>query len=228
MHLTSIFASVYSQQWRQLSLSLTELSMDEISKCETLLGKVRGAVFQTDGEYIKRKYNSDQLAHLEHVLKEVGHPMEYDSIRAMDWYPLKQRVISFLCMQEYFHWDDNEFRNMGSEAPKFSFIAKLLMKFFVSPQIAFNHAPEYWTDHYDTGVLKAETFNAHERFAVVTLKDFTTHTLYCRYLEGYFRRLFMIMFPEHEVTLKETHCPFKGDKYHIFRAEWTTHHEVGI
>ena len=138
----------------------------------------------------------------------------------MMWYPLRLRVLTFYAMREVLSWSDNDFRTMGFNAPKYSLIVKLLMKFFTSPRTAFNHAPEYWFRHYDVGSLEIDTFNEKECYAVQRIKDFTVPPLYCTYLEGYFKSLYVFTFPGKHITIQETLCASRGDPYHEFRAEW--------
>ena len=123
-------------------------------------------------------------------------------------------------MKEVFNWQEADFKNMGNEAPKHSFIVKLMIKFFISPRVAFSHAPDYWIKHYNVGVLETTEFDEEKRHAVVRIKEFKTHPIYCRYLEGYFQKLFQIMLPNKKVEIEEAKCMFKDDAYHEYRVNW--------
>ena len=183
-------------------------------------GRVRGAVFETDAEYIRGKYGSEGLDKVEEELRSLGYELSYDDVSAMEWMALNLRALSFLIMKEVFSWSDEEIVAMGDAAPKHSFIVKLFMKFFISPQVAFSHAPEYWVKHYDIGRLEAASLDEEKRHAVVRLFDFDLHPVYCRYLEGYFGRLFKFMFPNSHIRVKETSCMCSDGSCHEFLVDW--------
>jgi hypothetical protein len=114
--------------------------------CENIIqikGNVRGAVLQTDAEYIKRYCGQEQFTNLKDTLQRLGYAVDYENISAMEWYPLGRRVLSFRVMQDLFNWQEEEFRKMGNAAPKYSFIVKLLMKFFISPKTGLSNASQY-------------------------------------------------------------------------------------
>jgi hypothetical protein len=185
-----------------------------------LKGRVRGAVFETDAEYIRNKYGNAGLEKITAAMHELGCELHYGDFNSMDWHPLGLRALSLLVMRDAFKWTDEDIRAMGDAAPKYSFIVKFLMKFFVAPKVAFSHAPEYWTKHYDIGRLQAVELNEEKGCAVVHLCDFEVHAIYCRYLEGFFGRLFTFMFPRSTVGIRETSCQCKGDSLHEFLVNW--------
>ena len=192
----------------------------EAEKLVEIGGRVRGAVFETDAEYIRNRNGDEGLDKVKARLRELGYPMSYESVKSMEWLPLGMRALSLLVIKHVFNWSDEDIKEMGDAAPKYSFIVKLLMKFFVSPQVAFTHAPEYWIKHYDTGRLDAAHLDEKNRRAVIHLHDFRVHPLYCRYLEGYFQRLFKFMYPKSHVQIQESSCMCKGDAYHEFLVTW--------
>jgi hypothetical protein len=196
------------------------VSREEAKRLLAINGQVRGAVFETDAEYIKNRYGSDALNKVEAAIRELGSEMHYERLSSMEWMPLGLRVLSLLVMKDLLGWSDEEIKAMGDAAPKHSFIVKLFMKFFISPHMAFSHAPEYWTKHYDTGRLEAAVLDEEKRHAVIRLHDFTLHPVYCKYLEGYFGRLFKFMFPSSMVEIRETGCICKGDTCHEFLVDW--------
>lgn len=192
----------------------------EAEKLVKMDGRVRGTVFETDAEYIKNRYGDEGLDKVKARLQELGYPISYENVKSMEWLPLGMRALSLLVIKDVFNWNDEDIKEMGDAAPKYSFIVKLLMKFFVSPRVAFTHAPEYWIKHYDTGHLDAEQLDEENRHAVIHLHDFKVHPLYCRYLEGYFQRLFKFMYPRSRVEIQESSCMCKEDAYHEFLVTW--------
>ena len=193
----------------------------EIDALAGIKGRVRGAVFETDAAYIRNRFGAEGTAKVEAALGELGHPMAYDKVNSMEWFPLGLRAISLLVIKDLFKWSDADMKDMGDAAPKYSFIVKLLMKFFVSPRMAFNHAPEYWVKHYDIGRLEPVELDEVSGNAVIHLHDFKVHPLYCRYLEGYFQRLFKFMYPSSRISIRETKCMCIHGSHHEFRVKRT-------
>ena len=192
---------------------ITKPKADELMQ---IPGQVRGAVFETDAEYIRNRYGPEGLDKVMAALDSAGYPIRYGDVKSMEWLPLGLRALSLLIIKDIFNWNDGEIKEMGDAAPKYSFIVKLLMKFFVSPRVAFNHAPEYWVKHYDTGRLVAVELDEEKGHAVIHLHDFRVHPVYCKYLEGYFQRLFKFMYPKSRIEIRETKCMCREDTHHEF------------
>ena len=196
------------------------LSQEEITDLLKINGEIRGAAFQTDAVYIRKTQGPEGLQKIEESLKDFGFAVKYDRIRAMEWLPLKARVACLLTMRNLFNWSDDGFVAMGDAGPKASFIIRLLTKFLASPQTVFNSAPKYWVKYYTIGRLESIIMDEEKRIAILHLKDFQAHPLYCRYLEGFFRRLVQYNFPDAVVSAQETACVFRGDQYHKFKFNW--------
>lgn len=192
----------------------------EAARIVAIKGRVRGAVFETDAVFIRKRYGDAGMDRVCAELQRLGYPVAYDRIASMEWLPLGLRALSLLVIKDVFGWNDGDVKEMGDAAPKYSFIVKLLMKFFITPKVAFSRAPEYWEKHYDVGRLEAVELHEEERHAVVRLRGFKTHSVYCRYLEGFFGRLFKFTFPRSAVTVKETVCMCQGGSMHEFVVDW--------
>lgn len=192
------------------------INKKDAEKLMNIAGKVRGAVFETDAEFIKNRFGEEGLERVKNALRELGHPIIYENINSMEWLPLSLRALSLLVIKDVFNWSDDEIKDMGDAAPKYSFIVKLLMKFFVSPRVAFSHAPEYWVKHYDIGKLVPVELEETTGNAVIHLHDFNVHPLYCKYLEGYFQRLFKFMYPNSHIEIRETACMCDHSPHHEF------------
>ncbi|MGD9379498.1 MAG: hypothetical protein PVI51_02915 [candidate division WOR-3 bacterium] len=192
----------------------------EVEGLINITGRVRGAVFETDAAFIKNRYGAEGLEKIKTALQTMGQPIDYESVNSMEWLPLGLRALSLLVIKDAFNWNDEQIKEMGDAAPKYSFIVKLLMKFFVSPRVAFSHAPEYWVKHYDIGKLDAVELDEERRRATIQLHDFRVHPVYCKYLEGYFQRLFKFMYPKSRVEIKETKCMCDHGTHHEFLVTW--------
>lgn len=195
---------------------LSSISVEELKAIE---GEVRGVTLLTDAEFVLGRFGRVGMEQLQETLVNMGCPIDYPTVKAMQWYPLRMRLFSLLAMQQTFSLSDGDIRHAGNAAPKHSFIVKLMMKFFVSAPVAFGRIGDYWTRHYTVGRVEGDLIEA-EGQALVRLVDFKTHPLLCRYLEGYFQRLFEYLIPGKEIKLEETECLFTGGAQHLFKATW--------
>jgi len=109
---------------------------------------------------------------------------------------------------------------MGNSAPKYSFIVKLLMKFFLSPLRSFKEGPNYWKKHYDFGILDTHELNEKEKYLVIRLKEYKFHPIICIYFQGYFQRIAQYVIKSEKFTTEETKCMHRGDLYHEFVVHW--------
>ncbi|MBU0671731.1 MAG: hypothetical protein KJ732_01740, partial [Candidatus Margulisbacteria bacterium] len=139
-------------------------------------------------EYVKKKYGQEGIDKIQNQLKQLGYPFEYDKAKALEWYPLGLRALSLLAIKDTFGLSDEDLKEMGNLAPKFSFLVKIFMKSFVSPKMTVAHAPEFWERHYSVGKLESE-YHGDENRAIIKIKDFTLYPEVLKYLEGYFQRV---------------------------------------
>jgi hypothetical protein len=196
------------------------ISREEARRIAEIPGNIRGSAFLSDVENIRRRMGDEGVEKVKQEMGKLGFPLEYKDFTAMAWYPLGLRVLSFLVIKEHFGWGDDDFREMGDHAPKYSFIVKLMMKFFVSPEAAIRRAPEYWKKYYSVGTLQVSIPNGEERAITFSIGDFEIIPCYCRYLEGFFRRLMHYLRPNEMVQCEEQRCELKGEQCHEFRISW--------
>lgn len=198
---------------------ITRKEFGEIIKID---GKVRGSALKTDAAYIMSHKGEQGLQKIEEEFRRLGYPIEYRKFKDTGWYPLCLRILSLLIIKDTFKWSDEDLKIMGDTAPKYSFIVKFFMKFTGPPKEGMNSMPKYWKMHYTIGDIDTVEINEQKRFMKIRLKDFKTHPLLCRYLEGYFRRLLQFNFLEEKVDIEETKCMFRGDPYHEYKLYWRT------
>jgi len=196
------------------------MNQGEITKLINVPGKVRGQVFITDIEYLKNKVGEKGITLLKKKIKEWGDLFDYEKIETMEWYPVGLRVLSLLAIKETFNWGDKEIFDMGNSAPKYSFIVKLLMKYFLSTQKTFKESPKYWEKHYNVGELESIELNEKEKYGILRLKNFKIHPILCTYYRGYFLRFAQYVIKSDKITIKETKCMFNGSPYHEFLIKW--------
>ena len=196
------------------------LPREEIDNLMKIEGEVRGAAFLTDANYIRNKKGEDALGIVMGRLRELGCPIDYDRIKAMEWLPLRLRAVSFQVIRDVFGWSDDDFKAMGIAAPLHSFIVKLLVKFFVAMPAAVGNSPKYWLKHYSVGTIEIASISEEERNICVRIHGFTVTRTYCRYLEGYFQSMVQMILPHDTAKSEEVKCAFDGHPFHEIIIRW--------
>ncbi len=197
------------------------INAEEVEKLMALEGRCRGAVFQTDGQYIINQKGRAGMEKIKELGKKIGQPIPYGKeVQATRWYPLGWRVISLLMAQEVFGWGERDLFDMGCEAPKKSFIIKTILRYFISIEKTFAESSKYWEKHYSVGFLTAPEISEEEKTLVLRLEEFNVHPILCPYFRGYFKGLANLVIRTDKITIKETKCPFKEGGYHEFVIKW--------
>lgn len=185
-----------------------------------LEGEVRGIGIKGDWEYILQTQGEQELKKVEQRMAELGYPLKYKDIRGMDFYPIGYDLLSMSVIKEVFDFDDKDMERLGSSAPKFSILLKVLMKYFASAEMVLKEAPKTWHEYYTTGDLEIAEFNKKQKYTVLRIKNFKTHPIHCPVLKGYFSKV-LEMVVSSSVRSKETKCVFKGDPFHQFLFKWS-------
>lgn len=137
----------------------------------------------------------------------------------MDFYPVWLEALVLSGSKRLFHYDDKKFQEMGRFEPKVSFLIRMFMKYFFSPERVAKEAPKIWRESYTIGDLEIAKFEPGKKEAIVHLKNFKLHPLQCQNLIGYFASVLQMITGE-PVVCRETKCVFKGDEYHEFVLTW--------
>ncbi len=197
------------------------LSKQEINQILKIKGKVRGAVFYTDAQYILEIKGEEGLRAVNSNIKKINLPISYGpEIKITDWYPLSWRVLSLLIIKDTFKWQDKDIVTMGEVAPKHSFIVKILLRYFISLEKTFSEASKYWEKHYSTGKLVASKIDIENKHLVIQLYDFKIHEIMCIYFLGYFRTIANLVVKTNKMTIKEIKCMFNSDVCHEYDIKW--------
>jgi hypothetical protein len=197
--------------------NINKKELDDLLKIE---GKIRGVVFHTDASYVLKKEGEKGLERLKNIVKDLGYQINYDNPKKTDWYPIGLRAISLILMKDTFGWSDKEIEEMGWNAPSFSFIIKIFMKFFVSISKIAEESPRLWKEHYwDIGELVPE-LHEDKKTLILRLKNFKVHPIICIYLAGYFKRVASLGIKSKKIECKETECIFKEGSCDEFRITW--------
>ena len=110
------------------------MTKEELDKIMQIKGNVRGAIFQTHAVYIRLKKGDEGVKMVEEKLKELGHPLKFEEVKPLDWYPEAISILIMVVIKEIFNWTDKDIFEMGNMAPKSSFIVRLVIKHFLTPQ----------------------------------------------------------------------------------------------
>jgi hypothetical protein len=197
---------------------ITREEADELMRQMAAEGNTKGAVLRTDAKYVEGKWGKEGLAKVEAELQRLGYPIEYEKARLLENVPIGLRVLSLSVIKDVFHLSDEDIKIMGNTAPKFSFLIKLVMRFFASPQLIASHAPEAWSRFYTVGRLTAD-FYKEGKYSLLTLSGIHLPPIMCRYLEGYFQRMHQFSTSESgNVKCEEQPSPAQSDV--LFKITW--------
>ncbi len=196
-----------------------KITKEEIEKLMQIKGECRGAVLKTDADFILKEEGEEGLKRFEQKMEELGYPMDYRQMKAIDFFPLGLRGVQLLVLQKFFGFDREKFRQLGKFQTKTPLFIKIFMRFFVSIKTVNKKAPEMWRKHYTTGDLEIQELDSEKRSGFVALKNFALHPLVCQVLEGYFIGVGRMMVGN-TVVCEEIKCTFKGDDSHIFSFKW--------
>ncbi len=183
-------------------------------------GNVKGVVFQTHAAYIRHREGENGLMAVEKKMEELGYPVKFNEVKPFKWYSEAHTILVILVAKDIFGWDDSDIFDMGNSAPKYSFIVKLLMRYFLSPKKTLEMSPRYWKKHYDFGELEIGEYNEKEKYMSVRVKGYKAHPIVCIFHKGYFLRLVQYVVKSKNITMEETRCVFKGDPYHEYVGKW--------
>jgi len=202
---------------KQKRAELTKTLAKELIKQR---GEARGIHLRNDAEYILRKKGKASLAEVEKELESLGVPIKYDEIKNLDFYPAGWRPISLLAIQQVFNWDNSEIRNMCEFGASASLAVRLYLKFFHSVQGLLKVASKLWREYWSEGELLIENFDEKNKEAIIIIKDFKSHPIFCVCLEGYINGLAKMVTGSDNIKCEEINCIFKGDKVHRYKINW--------
>lgn len=189
---------------------------------DNVKGETRGVVFKTDAEFIKENMGEEGLDKLQNMANKLNIPIDYrGETNATKWYPLSLRLLSILLIQDLFEWDNKKIMEMGEAAPKYSFIVRTLMRYFISFEKTFSETTKYWKEHYSVGELVVpDSSVVNDNYLVFQLRDFKIHPVLCEYYKGYFLSICKMIIKAENMVMEETKCTFKGDECHEFKVTW--------
>ncbi len=179
---------------------------------------MRGVTLCTDAEYVRRHEGEEALRLVEEETKRMGYPIDYGTVKMMDWYPIGLRLVSLLAISKTLNWSDEQLREMGRAAPKYSIITKLMLRYFVSLEILAEKVGTYWRRNYSVGSMTGKVNN---RSLFLRLEGFPVPQLLIHYMQGYFvGAIGMVIGNDKEIRIEETnHLQGDGECYE-FILSW--------
>lgn len=196
------------------------LTKEKVKKLLQIPGNVRGTIILTNIEYIRKKWGESAVLKLKEKIKELEIPLDLEKIKHGEMYPEAVSVLVVLLIKEILNLNDQDIFEMGKAAMKLSPIVKILTKFFLSIDVILEKAPDYWEQYFDFGKLEVVDCDKEKKYAVVRLKDYKFHPLLCLYHMGYFYQVAKIASGAEKITVKETKCVFRGDRFHEYYFNW--------
>jgi len=194
---------------------------ETIESLKQIEGSVKAVALQTDKIYIEIQKIENGVSLVEAEIEKMGFHFRYNTlISPTDLVPLSVRIASLYAIKKVFHLDDEQILEMGRLATKSSFFTKLTLRYLVSLKKMAKEIPRHWQRHYTVGSMDPGELHDEERFFIVRLKDFNTHTIFCTYLSGYIIGVVELIGNYTNLTVQETKCQHRGDEYHEFRVTW--------
>ena len=197
-----------------------EITKEEIQRLMEVKENVRGAILQAHAIFIRNKEGKEGLDAVEEKMTELGYPVNFEKFRTGEWYPESLSALIILTAKGLFDWVEKDIFEMGRSAPKYNFIAKILMRYFISLEKFLTEVPNYWKKHLDCGKLEVVQFDEKKKYIVLREKDFRFHPIICVYHAGYYQGITEYVIKAEEISVRETRCVFKGAPYNEYVIRW--------
>jgi len=195
------------------------LTKERVEQLMDVEGEARGVALKDDLDFVLEEKGEQGLKKVEARMRELGYPLEYKEIRAMDFYPMGLANLLLLVIQETFNFNEQDLERWGGAIVKFSIFTKIFLKYFGSLKLIAREAPKIWGKHYTIGELEMPDFSKEKRYVILRIKNFKVHPIHCPLLKGMFSKITQMVVKSPTIC-KETKCMFKGDDYHELLLTW--------
>jgi hypothetical protein len=193
----------------------------EVEELMRLKGRTKGSELLTFASYIRDTHGEEGLKAVEKKMAGLGHPFHFDQVKETgEWYPENINVLAILVAKHVFNWSKKDVFDFGYNSPKYSFLLKVFLKYFSSPEITFAGTPRYWRKFLDVGELEATELNMEKKYFIIRLKDYNFHPVMCDYFAGYLLRLAENSLKSPKIKAEETQCSYQGGPYHEYKVSW--------
>lgn len=180
-----------------------------ISKLLKVKGETRGFNIKNDAVYLARTEGKKAGEELEDELKKLGCPISFYRLKDMGFYPSGWRAISLLVMKKRFSFTDKDIENVCAVLPRLSLVIRLFVKYFYSLDKIIEKVPDIWKKHWTVGEMSVKEFDRKKKYAIIVLKDFNLHPVFCHCLKGYIESLAKMVIKHKIFTCEEVECFFK-------------------
>lgn len=181
-------------------------------------GNVRGDVISGTLSYIRREKGGEGVEKIKKKLEEMSLKFDIEDIKPLGWYPEKLSVIIILSAKELFGWTRDDIFRMGKSATSYSFVVKIIMRYFASLDMIFKEIPKYWEKYFDFGEL--EVVETRNDKVIIRIKDHKFHPDICSYHAGYLSRIAELCLGVKDIKVKEEECVFEGGRWHEYSINW--------
>lgn len=195
------------------------ISKEELDELMSLGGKGRGVLFKTASKFILKEKGEEGLKKLEETITNLGYPIKFQKIRAMDFYPMGLYAVTLVTIQGLFNFNEEKFIEMGKFESKISLIIRLFIRYFFSIDVVVKQASKIWRTYFTIGDISVAELNKEKKYGVLKVENFRLHPLHCQILKGYLPGVVQMVVGS-KVICEETKCPFRGDEYHGFSLKW--------
>jgi hypothetical protein len=202
-------------------MAKVKITKEEANEMMKVKGDIRGAVFKAFYSYIIDKKGEEGVRAVEKKLKELGHPLDLENIKSFQWYSQAFAAIVCLVILETFDWDESAALDMGYNGPLFSTAAKLLVKYFTTPEKGFRQIPKVWRQHVNFAEPKIFKYNKEKKYSLFRIEGYKKfHPVVYEYMKGFILRFTELLLNVKGAKIKQTKCLFWGDPYDEFRVTW--------
>jgi len=191
-----------------------------VKELRALPGEARGMNLKNDADFILGKKGEQGLRQMEAEMKKVDYPLDYSQIKAYEFYPIGMRAASLLAARQVFDWNNEDIKEMCGFATYITLIGRIGLKFFHSIDDIALHASQLWKEYFSQGELSIPDYDLEKKYAVIRVKGFDGHPIFCPCMAGYFEKLGKITTKTKKVKVKETKCQYKGDDCDEFLIKW--------
>ena len=175
---------------------------------------------KTHASFVLKEEGRDGLKKLEESMRVLGHPVEYDKLRALGLYPLWMEALTLRVIQELFNYRDEDFIELGKFHARDSVVIRTFVKYFLSIETVARNIPTVWSKYFtEPGEFKVVEFDKEKKRAIFRIEGFDFHPLHCQINIGIFSALVELL-TKKEAACRETKCIYKGDEYDEFVVEW--------
>jgi hypothetical protein len=197
-----------------------QLTKEEVQRIAKIKGNVSGTILKAYYDFIVDHIGEDGAKKIEERLTNLGCPIKFKEAFSFKWYPKAYSSLICMAFLEIAGWDEKRAFEVGYDAPAYSVLTKLLMKYFSIERI-LKESPRHWRQHFDFADMKCVEYKPEEKCAILRLNGFKKfHPTVYFYIWGYLTRLIEMATKGKEVKVEQTKSLYNNDPYDEFKIIW--------